>query len=152
MQWLPFTSAPGPWNPLPDPPTQPIPAHSTRQFVLNWTLPPSVQVNNKEAEHFCVRVNIDRYVDSSDPSGSEIVVHNNWAQSNFSTSAVGHSSPSERRTTTVSATNVLPMRAMHRTVVEQSGEVLRAFVDHAWRRLDPNERERFMRFEADRTI
>ena len=137
--WLPFTSAPGPWTALTPPPTQPIPAHATRDFQLNWELPASVQVNGVEAEHFCVRVDIDRYVDPLDPSGDEIVVFNNWAQSNFSTSAVGHGSPSERRTTAVNATNKLPVAAVHRTLVEQSDPNFRAFVDHSWRRLAPGE-------------
>ena len=96
-------------------------------------------VDDKEAEHFCIRVDIDRYVDPTDPAGNEIVVHNNGAQSNFTTSATGHSSPSERRTTPVIATNAFPMRALHRTLVEQSSEHFRTFVDHAWRRLNPGE-------------
>ena len=137
--WLPFTTAPGTWKALADPPTQAIPAHSSRVFIINWQLDASVMIGDKEAEHFCVRVDIDRYVDPTDPAGSEIVVHNNGAQSNFNTSAVGHSSPSERRTTPVIATNVFPMRSLHRTLVEQSSEHFRAFVDHAWRRLDPGE-------------
>lgn len=138
-KWLPFTTAPGKWNPLADPPTQPIPAKSSRVFIINWQLNASVMVGDKEAEHFCVRVDIDRYVDPTDPAGNEIVVHNNWAQSNFSTSAVGQSSPSERRSTPVIATNIFPMRAVHRTMVEQSSEHFRTYVDHAWRRLEPDE-------------
>lgn len=139
VSWLPFTSAAGPWNTLPSPPTQAIPARSSRDFFVSWPLDASVQLDGKEAEHFCVRVDVDRYIDPLDPSGSEIVIHNNWAQSNFSTSAVGHGSPSERRTTIVNATNALRVPAVHRTVVEQSSAHFRAFVDHAWRRLDPGE-------------
>jgi hypothetical protein len=139
VQWLPFTSAPGPWNPLPNPPPQAIPALSTREFVVSWSLPASVQVGGTEAEHFCVRVDVDRYVDPTDPAGSEIVVYNNWAQSNFSTDAAAHSSPSERRSTTVSATNIFRRRAMHRTLIEQTSDYFRTFVDHAWRRLAPRQ-------------
>ena len=139
VQWLPFTSAPGPWIALANPATQPIPAHASREFVVNWNLPASVKVGDAEAEHFCVRADVDRYVDPTDPSGSEIVIFNNWAQSNFSTDAVGHASPSERRSTAVTATNVLRTRAMHRTLVEQTSEFFRTYVDHHWRRLAPRQ-------------
>jgi hypothetical protein len=139
VQWLPFTTAAGPWNSLPNPPTQPIPAHNTREFVLNWSVPASIQVGGVEAEHFCVRADVDRYVDPTDPTGSEIVVYNNWAQSNFTTDAVAHSSPSERRATAVTATNIFPRRAIHSTLIEQTSEYFRTYVDHAWRRLRPRQ-------------
>lgn len=139
VQWLPFTSAPGPWKQLPNPPTQAIPANATREFVVSLPLPASVKVGDAEAEHFCVRADVDRYVDPTDPSGSEIVVFNNWAQSNFSTDAVGHASPSERRSTAVTATNVLRRRAMHRTLIEQTSEYFRTYIDHHWRRLAPRQ-------------
>lgn len=139
IQWLPFTTAAGPWTSLPSPPTQTIPAHSTREFAADWNLPALVTVGDTEAKHFCVRVDVARYVDPIDPSGSEIVVHNNWAQSNFSTDAAAHGSPSDRRVTSVTATNVLPVAAIHRTLVEQSSPHFRAFVDHAWRRLEPRQ-------------
>jgi hypothetical protein len=139
VQWLPFTIAAGPWNSLPNPPTQEIPAHSTREFVLNWSVPASTQAGSVEAEHFCVRVDVDRYVDPTDPAGSEIVVYNNWAQSNFTTDAVAHSSPSERRATAVTATNIFPRRAIHSMLIEQTSEHFRTYVDHAWRRLGPRQ-------------
>lgn len=139
VQWLPFTTAPGPWNPLPNPPTQAIPAHSTREFSLDWNIPASIQIGGVEVEHFCVRVDIDRYVDPTDPTGSEIVVHNNWAQSNFATDTVAHASPSERRSTAVTATNILARGALHSTLIEQTSDYFRAYVDHSWRRLDPNQ-------------
>ncbi|MDQ3870812.1 MAG: hypothetical protein M3301_04245, partial [Chloroflexota bacterium] len=139
MSWLPFTTAPGSWTTLPDPPRQAIPAHSTRAFTMDWTPPASLQVDGKEVEHFCVRVDIDRYIDPSDPSGSEIVIFNNWAQSNFDTSAVGHGSPSDRRSTALIVTNKLPDRAIHRTVLDQSSPHFRAYVDRGWVRIDPGE-------------
>lgn len=139
VQWLPFTTAPGPWNALPNPPTQMIPAHATREFIVSWNLSGSVKVGTDEAEHFCVRADVDRYIDPTDPSGSEIVVYNNWAQSNFSTDAVGHASPSDRKSTILTATNVLRRRAMHRTLVEQTSPYFRTYVDHAWRRLTPRQ-------------
>ncbi|MDP1858338.1 MAG: hypothetical protein Q8K82_06700 [Gemmatimonadaceae bacterium] len=137
--WLPFTTAPGKWSELATPPTQPIPAHATRTFSVPWETPASVMVDGKESEHFCIRVDVDRYVDPADPAGSEIVVHNNWAQSNFSTAAVGHGSPSERRDTVVRATNALTVGALHHTLVEQSSEHFRAYLDHAWKWLAPGE-------------
>jgi hypothetical protein len=139
VQWLPFTTAAGPWKSLPAPPTQAIPAHSTREFALNWSVPASIQVGSIEAEHFCVRVDVDRYVDPTDPAGSEIVVYDNWAQSNFTTDAVAHSSPSERRVTAVTATNIFPRWATHSTLIEQTSEHFRTYVDHAWRRLGPRQ-------------
>jgi hypothetical protein len=96
-------------------------------------------VGDVEAEHFCVRADVDRYIDPVDPAGSEIVVYNNWAQSNFNTDAVGHGSPSERKATAVTATNLLRTRAMHRTLVEQTSDYFRTYVDHAWRRLAPRQ-------------
>jgi hypothetical protein len=136
VQWLPFTTAPGPWKALPDPPTQTIPGHQHRIFSLDWLIPPSVKIGAEEVQHFCVRVDVDRYVDPTDPAGSEIVVNNNWAQSNFSTDAAGHASPSERRETVVMATNILDRPSFHSTVVEQTSEYFRAYLDHSWRRLD----------------
>lgn len=139
VKWLPFTTAPGAWTDLALPPTQAIAAHATGTFTLAWTPPASLTIDDKEVEHFCVRVDVDRYVDPTDPSGSEIVVFNNWAQSNFTTSAVGHGSPSERRETLVRTTNKLPEGAIHHTLIEQSNEHFRAFVDHSWKWLAPGE-------------
>jgi hypothetical protein len=139
VKWLPFTTAPGSWQDLGSPPTQTIPGLSNRTFTLPWQPPAALQLDGKEVEHFCVRVDVDRYVDPTDPAGSEIVVHNNWAQSNFTTSAVGHGSPSERRTTPVRTTNRLPVGALHGMLVEQSSEFFRSYVDHAWRWLAPGE-------------
>jgi hypothetical protein len=137
VQWLPFTTSAGLWNLLPSPPRQTIPSKQTRQFEVDWPLPASVKVGDREVEHFCVRVDVDRYVDPLDPTGDEIVVHNNWAQSNFDTGAVGQGSPSERRSSALTARNRLPVPAVHRTVLEQTGELFRAYVGHAWRALGP---------------
>jgi hypothetical protein len=139
VKWLPFTTAPGAWTDLALPPMQAIPAHSTRTFTIPWTPPASVTIEGTEVEHFCIRVDVDRYVDPTDPSGSEIVIFNNWAQSNFMTSAVGHGSPSERRDTVVRTTNKLPEGAIHHMLIEQSSEYFRAFLDHSWKRLAPGE-------------
>jgi len=139
VQWLPFTTSAGPWRALTPPKTQPIPAKATREFTVDWDLPESVQVGDVEAEHFCVRVDVDRYVDPTDPAGSEIVVHNNWAQSNFTTATVGHGSPSDRLRSALVSTNPYPVSALHRHVVEQTGELFRAYLDHGWSRVDAGE-------------
>ena len=138
FSWLPFTTAPGTWNPLPDPPDQAIGPHTSATFAVEWTPPGSLQIDGKEVEHFCIKVDIDRYVDPTDPSGSEIVIHNNWAQSNFDTGRVAHGSPSERLTTAVTATNKLADPALHATILDQSNPHFRAYVDHAWQRIDPS--------------
>ncbi|MEZ5234225.1 MAG: hypothetical protein R2749_16190 [Acidimicrobiales bacterium] len=136
-QWLPFTTSAGPWNALPSPPRQTIPSKQVREFTIDWPLPAEVKVGDEQAEHFCVRVDVDRYVDPLDPNGNEIVVHNNWAQSNFNTAAVGSGSPSERRSTAVLAHNKLPIPAVHRTILEQTGDLFRAYVGAAWHALAP---------------
>ena len=139
--WLPFTTTPGAWTALPPPPAQPIGAKSSAVFEVEWTVPQSVTVPDAtgtpiEAEHFCVRVDVDRYVDPLDPTGDEIVVHNNWAQSNFGTAVTGQSSPSSREGTAVVAANPFPTRALQRHVVEQTGEEFRLFLDEGWRVVD----------------
>ena len=60
-----------------------------------------------EVEHFCVRADIDRYVDPRNPDHDEIVVSNNWAQSNFNSTNVPFGSPSERAVTGLTITNRL---------------------------------------------
>jgi hypothetical protein len=137
VQWLPFTTSAGPWHGLPSPARQTIPSKQVREFVVDWPLPASVTVDGKEAEHFCVRVDVDRYTDPLDPTGDEIVVHNNWAQSNFNTAGVGHGSPSERRGTALLAHNKLPIAAVHHSIVEQTGDQFRAYIDASWHALEP---------------
>ena len=137
--WLPFTTSPGAWNALPDPPRQDIGKGKTVEFRVPWTPPKSVIVAGKEAEHFCVRVDIDRYVDPSDPTHSEIVVGNNWAQSNFDSTEVAHGSPSERRSTGVVVTNRLAREATYLTAVDQDHALLRVYLGNAWLRLPPGE-------------
>ena len=62
VQWLPFTTAPGSWNPLPDPPRIPvIAAKSTVTIDVPWTTPASLKLNDVEVEHFCVNARIDRF-------------------------------------------------------------------------------------------
>jgi len=142
VRWLPFTTAAGDWVELPDPPRQDIPAHATRTFTLPWA-PPLLMVLGEApdvgVEHFCVRVDIDRYIDPLDASGSEIVVSDNWAQSNFTTDGIGHGSPSERKATALTGTNTLPFAATYRTWLDQSSRFFRAYLDHAWHRLRPGQ-------------
>lgn len=135
--WLPFTTTPGAWTSITPPAAKPIGAKSSATFEVDWDVPGSVTVpdaagNSVQAEHFCVRVDIDRYVDPLDPTGSEIVVHNNWAQSNFSTTMTAQASPSSRESTAIVAANPFPTRALHRHVVEQTGQEFRLFLDQGW--------------------
>lgn len=87
VRWLPFTVAPGKWIDLPDPTPFSVPATGLTSLVVPWPVPKSVKIGDAEAEHFCVRVDIDRYRDPAHPEQEEIVVVDNWAQSNFNTAA-----------------------------------------------------------------
>jgi M6 family metalloprotease-like protein len=139
VAWIPFTTAPGSWTKFVDPAPLDIAGKTSAVFTLEWTPPASIQLADKEVEHFCIRADIDRYVDPTDPAGNELNVGDNWAQSNFTTSAVGSASPSERRQTVLTATNVLKVSAIHETQLEQSSEHFRSYVEHAWQRLAPGE-------------
>ena len=139
LAWLPFTTSPGEWGALPDPPRQDIPGLSTVTFTQDWDVPADLKVADIEVEHFCVKANVDAYVDPSDPSNNEIVIFNNWAQSNFDTTTVSEGSPSERRWTGVSVTNVLPERATYLTLAEQDNDYFRIYVGNAWVRLPAGE-------------
>jgi M6 family metalloprotease-like protein len=138
VAWLPFTTTPGAWTQLPDPPRQDIAKGQTVEFRVPWT-PQSVKVGGQIAEHFCVKAEVERYVDPSDPTHSEIVIGNNWAQSNFDTTEVAHGSPSERRTTGFSITNRLPRAATYLTAIDQDSALCRIYIGHAWLRLPPGE-------------
>jgi M6 family metalloprotease-like protein len=135
LAWLPFTTSPGDWGVLPDPQKQDIPGLSTVTFTQDWNVPAELKVDDIEVEHFCVKASVDAYVDPSDPSNSEIVIFNNWAQSNFDTATVGESSPSERRWTGVGVTNTLPDRSTYLTLAEQDNDYFRIYVGNAWVRL-----------------
>ena len=63
VKWLPFTLSAGSWRALPDPSPFNVPAVGITSLVVPWDLPASVKVGDVEAEHFCVRVEIDRYRD-----------------------------------------------------------------------------------------
>jgi hypothetical protein len=94
-----------------------------------------MKIEDIEVEHFCVKASIDAYVDPKDPSNNEIVVFNNWAQSNFDTTTVSDGSPSDRRWTGLSLTNTLPQRATYLTVAEQDNDFFRLYIGNAWLRL-----------------
>jgi len=132
LSWLPFTTSPGTWNELPDPARQDIPGLSTVTFTQDWDVPADLKIDGVGVEHFCVRASVDAYVDPSDPSNNEIVVFNNWAQSNFDTTTVSESSPSERRWTGISITNALPSRATYLTLAEQNNDLFRLYIGNAW--------------------
>jgi hypothetical protein len=135
LAWLPFTTSPGDWGLLPDPPKQDIPGLSTVTFTQDWDVPADLKVDEIDVEHFCVKASVDAYVDPTDASNSEIVIFNNWAQSNFDTTTVSEGSPSERRWTGVGVTNTLSDLATYLTVAEQDNDLFRIYIGHAWVRL-----------------
>lgn len=138
-KWLPFTTAPGSWNNLPEMPRQNIAPNTTATYRVDWEVPADLKLNNVDVDHFCVRVEIDRFVDARDDTHSEIVVFNNWAQSNFDSTNVSHGSPSDRRSTGIAVTNVLAQEATYLTVMEQTSQHYRAYLGHAWLKLQPGE-------------
>ena len=65
---------PGTWNVLPAPPRLDIGKSKTVEFRVPWTPPKAVYVAGQSADHFCVKADVDVYVDPSDPAHNEIVV------------------------------------------------------------------------------
>ena len=133
--------APGSWNSLPDPSPFTVPALNLTKLVVPWNIPASVKVGDVEAEHFCVRVEIDRYRDPAHPEHEEIVVFDNWAQSNFDAKPVGFGSPSDRVVTATTATNGLSRTATYVFGAHQSTDWYRVYVGHAWLRLPAGQTE-----------
>ena len=143
VAWMPFTLTAGAPVPLPAPDPFSVPPGGGHQTVeIPWDLPSSVQLGGVEVDHFCVRVDIDRYVDPAHPESDEIVVFDNWAQSNFSTKWLRHGSPSERAGTVVTASNVVNRDARYEFEVDQDGELFRVYLGTAWRALAPGEEAR----------
>jgi hypothetical protein len=139
VKWLPFTLTAGTWNNLDDPAPFNVPANGLTKLVVPWTIPASVKVADVEVEHFCVRVDVERYRDPAHPDHEEIVVHDNWAQSNFDAKPVKFGSPSDRVATVTTATNVLGRRATYLFGADQTTPWYRIFLGHAWLRLEPGE-------------
>ncbi|MDA2892350.1 hypothetical protein PDG61_15630 [Mycolicibacterium sp. BiH015] len=140
VRWLPFTlTGAGAWNNLPDPAPFAVSARGTTKITVPWALPQSVKVGDVEAEHFCVRVDIDHYSDPAHPDLGEIVVADNWAQSNFDTKRVGFGSPSDRVATVATATNGLERTATYLFAADQTSPWYRVFVGHAWMELQPGQ-------------
>ncbi|HJT58574.1 MAG TPA: hypothetical protein VJ761_18850 [Ktedonobacteraceae bacterium] len=139
VKWLPFTTSPGAWMELTDPPRQTIAAGATTEFRVDWQVPQNLQIEGVDVNHFCVRAEIDRYIDPRDPSRNEIVISNNWAQSNFDSTNVASGSPSERRNTGIIVTNRLTRPTTFLTVVEQTSPYFRAYLGNAWLRLQPGQ-------------
>jgi M6 family metalloprotease-like protein len=139
VRWLPFTLTAGTWNNLDDPAPFDVPANGITSLVVPWAIPASVKVGDVEAEHFCVRVDIDRYRDPAHPEHEEIVVFDNWAQSNFDSKPVKFNSPSDRIATVTTATNVLDRTATYLFDAEQTTPWYRVFLGHAWLRLKPGQ-------------
>ncbi len=133
VQWLPFTTAPGPWEPLEDPePIPVIPAKDRVTIEIPWTPPASVKLNGIEVEHFCVNARIDRFRNPLNPDEDEIVVADNWAQSNFTTESVANGSPSDRVRTVMGFANTLERESTHFFGIRQTRNVFRVYVGHAW--------------------
>jgi hypothetical protein len=139
LAWLPFTTSPGPWTALADPPRQDIEPRKDALFETKWTPPNGMKIDNLDVEHFCVSAVVDRYRDPRTPDHDEIVVDNNRAQSNFATVAGRSGSPAERSTSAVAVTNPLGRAATYLNVIEQTHEDFRAYVSNAWLRLGPGE-------------
>ncbi|MET8275748.1 hypothetical protein [Streptomyces sp. NPDC005096] len=139
IKWLPFTTSAGPWTSLTDPLKQDIAPGAVATFVQDWDVPKALKVDGIEVEHFCVRVDVDAYVDPREPGNNEVVVFDNWAQSNFDTTTVGQNSPSQRTWTGVDVANPLSAAATYLTVPEQDSEWFRTYVGNAWVRLRPGE-------------
>lgn len=139
VRWLPFTLSAGPWQALPDPAPFDVPALGVTSLVVPWNVPASVKVGDVEANHFCVRVEIERFQDPAHPEREEIVVGDNWAQSNFDAVSVPFGSPSDRLRTAATLTNPLGREATYLLTTDQSGDGYRVYVGHAWLRLPPGE-------------
>jgi hypothetical protein len=139
VKWLPFTASAGTWNPLPDPPPFAVGPLATTTIEIPWTVPSSVKVGNVEANHFCVRVDVDRYTEPAHPEHDEIVLKDHWAQSNFDSAVVSFGSPSDRVRTVMTTTNPLGRAATYLLGADQSGDFYRVYVGNAWLRLNPNE-------------
>ena len=140
VRLLPFTLASGgSWQSLADPPRLDLGPGEQKEFVTDWDVPASVRIGDVEVEHFCIRADIDRYVDPTDPVASEIVVHNNWAQSNFDTNAVASGSPSDRIATVALVANGLDREATYLVDAVQDSRHFRVYLGHVWLRLQPGE-------------
>jgi hypothetical protein len=141
VKWLPFTVSGGSWNLLDDPDPFDVPAAGSTTFVVPWVVPASVKVKGLEAQHFCVRVDIDTYVDAAHPDQGEIVTFDNWAQSNFDATTLPFGSPSDRVRTVATASNALDRTATYLFTVDQSTAWYRVYLGHAWLRLPAGETE-----------
>jgi hypothetical protein len=139
LAWLPFTTKPGDWNNLPGPPPANIPAGGLFEFQAPWMPPAELKIGDDEVEHFCIKAQVDAYVDPRDASHNEITVANNWAQSNFNTTAVAEGSPSERKFSGFTITNPLADPATYLSVAEQDSGLFRAYLGNAWLHLDTGE-------------
>jgi hypothetical protein len=137
FDWLPFTVSPGTWRSLGAASVQAVPPGKTVTFERHWRVPTSVKLDGVEVEHFCVKVSIDRYVDPLDPNRSEIVIYNNWAQSNFDTKGLTHGSPAERHWSGVALDNPAGAGATFEVLPDQDSPHVRSYVANAWLRLPP---------------
>ncbi len=139
VKWMGFTVSGGDWNPLPDPDPFNVPAAGLTTLVVPWDVPKSLKIKDLEVEHFCVRVDIDTYVDAGHPERGEIVTSDNWAQSNFDTTTLPFGSPSNRVRTVATAGNPLSRTATYHFTVDQSDDWYRVYLGNAWLSLPAGE-------------
>ncbi|MGW0802726.1 hypothetical protein [Nonomuraea sp. NPDC002799] len=138
VAWLPFTTTPGSWTPLPDPPPLDIPAKGAVVYNVPWRVPKSPSLNGVPVWHFCVRADITAYV-VDHPSHNEVTVKDNWSQSNFNRVYTPFGSPSARSRTGVAITNTSAHSAAFRTAVNQNSALFRTYLGNTWLRLEPGE-------------
>jgi hypothetical protein len=139
VKWLPFTLSAGSWKDLSDPAPFNVPAVGNTSISIPWDIPASVKVGDDEANHFCVRVEIESYRDPVHPENEEIVVFDNVAQSNFDSYTVPFGSPSDRIRTAATVTNPLNRPATFLFTADQSNDGYRIFLGHAWLRIAPGD-------------
>ena len=117
-------------------------AKDQTEVVVDWAVPPVVKVSptdKDEANHFCVGVRIDRFTDALHPENDEVVLGDNWAQSNFADDSVPFGSPSTRVVTATAVSNPLLESRVYEVEANQSTEWYRVYVGHRWLRLQPGE-------------
>lgn len=139
VKWVPFTVSADDWVSFPDPAPFTVPALGDTTLFIPWDIPASVKVGDDEANHFCVRAEIESLRNPAHPEAEEIVVFDNAALYNFDSVTVTYGSPSERVRTVATATNLLRRTATYLFTADQSSDGYHIYVGHAWLRLSPGE-------------
>ena len=131
VAWLPYTVSAGPWVPLPDPLPFVVPAKGQTEVTVDWPVPLLVPVGNEQAHHFCVGVRIDGFTSALHPENTEVVLSDNWAQSNFADESVDFGSPSTRKRTVVTVSNPLPTAHVYEVEANQDTAWYRVYVGNS---------------------